>query len=62
MRVVVEPLEITQEFRKFELQSPWEAFPKHRFEAIELEQIPLTPGTTEEAKADSVGTKKKDLD
>ena len=29
-RVVVEPLELTQEFRKFELSAPWEQFPKFR--------------------------------
>lgn len=29
-RVVCEPLEMTQEFRRFDLQSPWELFPKHR--------------------------------
>ena len=29
-RVVCEPLEMTQEFRKFDLSSPWEQFPLHR--------------------------------
>lgn len=29
-RVVCEPLEMTQEFRRFDLSSPWEQFPKHR--------------------------------
>ncbi|CAL1529118.1 unnamed protein product [Lymnaea stagnalis] len=29
-RVVVEPLELTQEFRKFEANTPWETFPAHR--------------------------------
>ncbi|CAC5415037.1 NDUFS3 [Mytilus coruscus] len=29
-RVVVEPLELTQEFRKFEYNTPWEVFPKFR--------------------------------
>ena len=29
-RVVCEPLEMTQEFRRFDLQSPWEQFPKYR--------------------------------
>ncbi|XP_066250516.1 NADH dehydrogenase [ubiquinone] iron-sulfur protein 3, mitochondrial-like [Euwallacea similis] len=29
-RVVVEPLELAQEFRKFELSAPWEQFPKFR--------------------------------
>ncbi|KAE8749085.1 hypothetical protein FOCC_FOCC004254 [Frankliniella occidentalis] len=29
-RVVVEPLELAQEFRRFELNSPWEQFPNFR--------------------------------
>lgn len=29
-RVVAEPLELAQEFRKFDLNSPWEAFPAYR--------------------------------
>ena len=29
-RVVCEPLELTQEFRKFDLGSPWERFPAFR--------------------------------
>ncbi|GAB1868908.1 NADH dehydrogenase [ubiquinone] iron-sulfur protein 3, mitochondrial [Camponotus japonicus] len=29
-RVVIEPLELAQEFRKFELSAPWEQFPKFR--------------------------------
>ncbi|XP_003394466.2 NADH dehydrogenase [ubiquinone] iron-sulfur protein 3, mitochondrial [Bombus terrestris] len=29
-RVVCEPLELTQEFRKFELSTPWEQFPNFR--------------------------------
>ncbi|XP_064599398.1 NADH dehydrogenase [ubiquinone] iron-sulfur protein 3, mitochondrial-like [Liolophura sinensis] len=29
-RVVVEPIELTQEFRKFEYSSPWEMFPSFR--------------------------------
>ena len=28
--MVCEPLEMTQEYRKFELSSPWEQFPLHR--------------------------------
>jgi len=49
-RVVVEPLEMTQEFRKFDLQSPWEVFPAHRPEALPIEEIPLTEGQAPEAK------------
>lgn len=48
MRVVIEPLELTQEFRKFDLQSPWETFPTFR-ETSEITEIPL-PG--EEGKKD----------
>ncbi|VDM01446.1 unnamed protein product [Schistocephalus solidus] len=29
-RVVIEPVELAQEFRKFEFNSPWESFPKFR--------------------------------
>ncbi|XP_062917868.1 NADH dehydrogenase [ubiquinone] iron-sulfur protein 3, mitochondrial [Mobula hypostoma] len=29
-RVVAEPVEFAQEFRKFDLNSPWEVFPAHR--------------------------------
>ncbi|XP_011702234.1 PREDICTED: NADH dehydrogenase [ubiquinone] iron-sulfur protein 3, mitochondrial [Wasmannia auropunctata] len=29
-RIVIEPLELTQEFRKFELAAPWEQFPNFR--------------------------------
>lgn len=43
-RVVVEPLELSQEFRKFELETPWELFPHHRADALPNEDIPLTPG------------------
>ncbi len=29
-RVVTEPIELTQEFRKFEANTPWETFPAFR--------------------------------
>lgn len=29
-RVVAEPVELAQEFRKYDLNSPWEAFPAYR--------------------------------
>ena len=36
MRVVQEPLELAQEYRKFDLKNPWEVFPNFRDEdAIE---------------------------
>ncbi|XP_067902540.1 NADH dehydrogenase [ubiquinone] iron-sulfur protein 3, mitochondrial [Heterodontus francisci] len=37
-RVVAEPVELAQEFRKFDLNSPWEAFPAHR-EPTELPKL-----------------------
>lgn len=38
-RVVCEPVELAQEFRKFDLGSPWEVFPAHRNPA-KPEEIP----------------------
>lgn len=43
-RVVQEPLEMTQEFRKFDLETPWEQFPLHREDAAPVEEIPLSQG------------------
>lgn len=43
-RIVSEPLEMAQEFRKFDLQSPWEQFPAHRAESLPVEEIPLSEG------------------
>eukprot|EP00794_Sanderia_malayensis_P018842 gene18842-20738_t len=31
-RIVQEPIELAQEFRKFDFRSPWEQFPEHRVE------------------------------
>lgn len=42
--VVQEPLELTQEFRRFTLESPWEQHPLHRPDPFPLQDIPLTPG------------------
>ncbi|XP_046684896.1 NADH dehydrogenase [ubiquinone] iron-sulfur protein 3, mitochondrial [Homalodisca vitripennis] len=39
-RVVVEPLELAQEFRKFELSSPWEQFPNFR-DVPSVQDVPL---------------------
>lgn len=38
-RVVAEPVELAQEFRKFDLNSPWETFPAYRQppEALKIE-------------------------
>jgi len=38
-RVVCEPIEMTQEYRKFDLSTPWEQFPAHR----QAEAIPPPP-------------------
>jgi len=37
---VVEPLEMSQEFRRFELSTPWEQFPNFR-SATTVEEVPL---------------------
>lgn len=46
-RVVCEPLEMTQEYRKFDLSSPWEQFPLHR----EPQVIPPPPAAASSAPA-----------
>ncbi|XP_060839468.1 NADH dehydrogenase [ubiquinone] iron-sulfur protein 3, mitochondrial [Rhopalosiphum padi] len=38
-RVVVEPLEMSQEFRRFELSTPWEQFPNFK-KATTAEEVP----------------------
>ncbi|XP_068696549.1 NADH dehydrogenase [ubiquinone] iron-sulfur protein 3, mitochondrial-like [Montipora foliosa] len=43
-RVVCEPVEMTQEFRRFDFQTPWENFPEHRVETQEAQQQQLTTG------------------
>lgn len=40
-RVVVEPLELAQEFRKFELSAPWEQFPNFRKAHPAAEEVPV---------------------
>jgi len=55
-RVVSEPVELIQEWRKFDLGNPWEHFPAYRSESAtdpvkRLEaQAKLEEGKTEEAK------------
>lgn len=39
-RVVVEPVELAQEFRKFDLSAPWEQFPNFREQAA-AEEVPI---------------------
>lgn len=38
-RVVAEPLELTQEFRKFEVGSEWEQFPEFRDRQVNVKQV-----------------------
>lgn len=42
-RVVCEPLELTQEFRKFDLSAPWEQFPNFREIEAPTKQEPEKP-------------------
>jgi len=46
-RVVIEPIELTQEFRKFEANTPWETFPKFRQAE---EEVPVAESTEPEEK------------
>jgi NADH dehydrogenase (ubiquinone) Fe-S protein 3 len=41
--VVVEPLELAQEFRRFELSAPWEQFPNFREAPPAAEEVLLPP-------------------
>jgi len=45
-RVVVEPIELAQEFRRFDLETPWEIFPQFRAS----EEIPLPKIAAPDAK------------
>ena len=50
-RVVQEPVELAQEFRKFDLAAPWEQFTNFRETNPAQEEIPLVaPGTDDAAK------------
>ncbi|KAL4234090.1 NADH dehydrogenase Fe-S protein subunit 3 ndufs3 [Mactra antiquata] len=49
-RCVIEPLELAQEFRKFEFSSPWEQFPKYRLSEPEAETS--EPKQLDEKKGD----------
>jgi len=40
-RVVIEPLELAQEFRRFDLSAPWEQFPNFRKSNPISEEIPI---------------------
>ena len=43
-RVVYEPVELSQEYRKFDLAAPWEQFPNFREAAPATEDVPLPQG------------------
>ncbi|ESO81934.1 hypothetical protein LOTGIDRAFT_135579, partial [Lottia gigantea] len=47
-RVVIEPIEMTQEFRKFEYNTPWESFPT--FRASNTETAAIEEGKPAEKK------------
>lgn len=55
-RVVIEPIELTQDYRKFDLSTPWESFPKFRNpthdDSKKKDQAtePSPPATTTEKK------------
>lgn len=38
-RVIIEPVEMTQEFRKFEFKSPWETFPAFRDQGTDKNKL-----------------------
>jgi NADH dehydrogenase (ubiquinone) Fe-S protein 3 len=40
-RVVVEPVELAQEFRRFELSAPWEQFPNFSGGPAGTEEVPV---------------------
>ena len=41
-RVVQEPVKLTQEYRKFDLGSPWETLPRHAISEPQKQQLPNT--------------------
>ena len=45
-RVVCEPIEMTQEYRKFDLSTPWEQFPAHRQAEAIAPPPPSIPDTS----------------
>lgn len=46
-RVVYEPVELAQEYRKFDLAAPWEQFPNFRENVPAVEEVPLEKGQPE---------------
>lgn len=49
-RVVAEPLELAQEFRKFEIGSEWEQFPAFRDREVNIKQVPAGESRRQLAK------------
>lgn len=51
-RVVVEPVELSQEFRKFDLVGPWETFPAHRsaLPSSQAEEVKIPQSPNKENK------------
>jgi hypothetical protein len=54
-RVVFEPVELAQEYRKFDLSAPWEQFPAFRDAPPASEEVPLVA----EGKAEQKQIEKK---
>lgn len=46
-RVVAEPVELAQEFRKFDLNTPWEIFPAYREPKEEAPKLEAGDQSTE---------------
>lgn len=42
-RIVMEPIEMAQEFRRFDFETPWEQFPKHREPVHEITESAEAP-------------------
>jgi len=49
-RIVQEPVELAQEYRKFDLAAPWEQFPNFRETNPAQEEVPLVESTPQEPK------------
>lgn len=49
-RIVQEPVELAQEYRKFDLAAPWEQFPAFRDANPAQEEVPVVPAGEEAPK------------
>lgn len=61
-RVVYEPVEITQEFRQFDFQSPWETFHREGGSAAEFYRVSRGQAVPEEEQPTSVAAEDADTD